>query len=324
MKNNNLSRRQFIGSSALAATSFLLLSKSSFATSVLNSKGKPNSVINGVQIGVITYSFRSMPGTVEDLLKYCIDCNINAIELMGDAAEIYAGAPKRQGGGGYGKPQTPEEKAATDDFNKKIAEWRSNVPMDKFKELRKMYNDAGVTIYAWKPNALGARNSDAEIDYAFNAGKALGVGHVTVELPNEAQTKRLGDIAAKHKMMVGYHAHTQATPTLWDAALSQSKYNGINLDIGHYVAGTSSSPVPFIEKYHDRITSMHIKDRKFNDGPNQPWGQGDTPIKEVLQLIKKSRYKFPATIELEYKIPEGSDAVKEVKICRQFAADALS
>jgi sugar phosphate isomerase/epimerase len=312
MKQYNFSRRRFIGSAAFATAGILAFSKSSFAGLVSGRADKPNSLINGVQIGVITYSFRSMPGTIDDLLKYCIDCNINAIELMGDAAEIYAGAPKRE---------TGEDWAA---FGKKIAEWRATAPMDKFKEIRKMYHDAGVSIYAWKPNALGPKNSDAEIDYAFNAGKALGVNHVTVELPDEAQTKRLGDIAAKHKMMIGYHAHTQATPTLWDTALSQSKYNGINLDIGHYVAGTSSSPVPFIEKYHDRITSMHIKDRKFKDGPNQPWGQGDTPIKEVLQLLKNNHYKFPATIELEYKIPEGSDAVKEVKICRQFAADALA
>jgi sugar phosphate isomerase/epimerase len=312
MKQHNLSRRRFIGSAALAAAGVFAFSKSSFAGVLSNLADKPNSRINGVQIGVITYSFRSMPDTIDDLLKYCIDCNINAIELMGDAAEIYAGAPKREAG---------EDWTA---FGKKIAEWRATAPIDKFKEIRKKYNDAGVSIYAWKPNALGTKNSDAEIDYAFNAGKALGVNHVTVELPDEAQTKRLGDIAAKHKMMVGYHAHTQATPTLWDTALSQSKYNGINLDIGHYVAGTSSSPVPFIEKYHDRITSMHIKDRKFHDGPNQPWGQGDTPIKEVLQLLKNNHYKFPATIELEYKIPDGSDAVKEVKVCRQFAADALA
>ncbi|MFC0515098.1 sugar phosphate isomerase/epimerase family protein [Mucilaginibacter angelicae] len=312
MKQHNLSRRDFIGRSVMAAAGFLAFSKPLLASVVSGRADKPNSLINGVQIGVITYSFRSMPGTIDDLLKYCIDCNINAIELMGDAAEIYAGAPKREAG---------EDWAA---FGKKIAEWRGTAPMDKFKEIRKMYHDVGVSIYAWKPNALGPKNSDAEIDYAFNAGKALGVNHVTVELPDEAQTKRLGDIAAKHKMMVGYHAHTQATPTLWDTALSQSKYNGINLDIGHYVAGTSSSPVPFIEKYHDRITSMHIKDRKFHDGPNQPWGQGDTPIKEVLQLLKNNHYKFPATIELEYKIPEGSDAVKEVKVCRQFAADALA
>ncbi|MDP9046682.1 MAG: TIM barrel protein, partial [Bacteroidota bacterium] len=125
-------------------------------------------------------------------------------------------------------------------------------------------------------------------------------------------------------MMVGYHAHTQATPTLWDTALSQSKYNAINLDIGHYVAGTSSSPVEFILKNHDRIVSMHIKDRKFNNGPNAPWGEGDTPIKEVLALMKKNRYKFPATIELEYNIPAGSDAVKEVIKCREYAKAALA
>ncbi len=81
--------------------------------------------------------------------------------------------------------------------------------------------------------------------------------------------------------------------------------------------------MPFIEKYHDRITSMHIKDRKFNNGPNAVWGEGDTPIKEVLSLMKKNKYKFPATIELEYNIPEGSDAVKEVKACRAYATEAL-
>jgi sugar phosphate isomerase/epimerase len=106
--------------------------------------------------------------------------------------------------------------------------------------------------------------------------------------------------------------------------LSQSKYNAINLDIGHYTAGTSSSPVPFILKNHDRIMSIHMKDRKFHDGPNMPWGQGDTPIAEVLQLIRKNKYKFPATIELEYNIPADSDAVKEVIKCRDFAVKALS
>jgi sugar phosphate isomerase/epimerase len=111
---------------------------------------------------------------------------------------------------------------------------------------------------------------------------------------------------------------------LWDTAISQSKHNGINLDIGHYVAGTSTSPIDFIKKNHKHILSMHLKDRKFNNGPNQPWGQGDTPIKEVLQLMKKEKYKWPATIEFEYDVPAGSDAVKEVKKCRAYAAAALS
>jgi sugar phosphate isomerase/epimerase len=308
MKTQNVSRRQFIGTSVLAAAGVALASKAAFASSIF-AQTKPNSKINGVQIGVITYSFRSMPGSAEQLLKYVLDCDINTIELMGEAAEAYAGAPKRDGSA---------------DFNKKMAEWRANCPMDKFVELRKMYHDAGVNIHAWKPNALNAKNTDAEIDYAFNAAKALGCTHVTVELPDAAQTQRLGDIATKHKMMVAYHAHTQATPTLWDTALGQSKYNAINLDIGHYVAGTSSSPVDFILKNHERIMSMHIKDRKFNNGPNMPWGEGDTPIKEVLVMMKNNKYKFPATIEFEYNIPAGSDAVKEVIKCREYAKNALS
>lgn len=308
MEKQYLSRRRFLGTGLLAATGLAFASKSSFANSLL-AKVKPNSKINGVQVGVITYSFRSMPGTIEDLLKYCIDCNINAIELMGDAAEAYAGAPKRD---------------ASADYNERLATWRETTIMDSFFAIRKMFNDAGVNIYAWKPNALGSKNTDGEIDYAFNAGKALGCSHVTVELPDAVQTQRLGDIAEKHNMMVGYHAHTQATPTLWDTALNQSQFNGINLDIGHYTAGTSSSPVDFILKNHKRITSMHIKDRKFHDGPNMPWGQGDTPIKDVLALMKKNGYKFPATIELEYNIPAGSDAVKEVIKCREYAKNALA
>ncbi|HVS91680.1 MAG TPA: sugar phosphate isomerase/epimerase [Mucilaginibacter sp.] len=311
MKDQHLSRRRFIGTTALAAAGVAFSSKFAFADSLF--EAKPNSKINGVQIGVITYSFRSMPSSAEQLLQYCLQCNINAIELMGDAAEAFAGAPQRVAG----------EDMAT--RMKKMADWRAGVSMDKFKELRKLYNGAGITIYAWKPNALGPKNTDAEVDYAFNAGKALGVTHVTVELPNDPeQTKRLGEFAEKHKIHVGYHAHLQATPTLWDTALSQSQWNAINLDIGHYTAGTSSSPVPFILKNHDRIMSIHLKDRKYHDGPNMPWGQGDTPIAEVLQLMKKNKWKFPATIELEYDIPKDSDAVKEVIKCREFAAKALA
>lgn len=311
MENTQLSRRRFLGTGALAATGMLFLSKTSLAGRILSADAKPNSVIAGVQIGVITYSFRSMPSSVEDLLKYCLACNINAIELMGEAPEAFAGIPKHEQG------------QSREDHNKAVAQWRASVSMDKFKEVRKMFNDAGVSIYAWKPSALDPHNTDEEIIYAFNAGKALGASHVTVELGDVAQTKRLGDLATAHKMKIGYHAHTQATPTLWDTALSQSKYNCINLDAGHYASGTSSSPVPFIEKYYDRIVSMHLKDRKFHDGPNVPWGQGDTPIADILHVVRDKKYKFPVTIELEYNIPAGSDAVAEVKICRDYAEKAL-
>src|SRR5690606_31561266 len=202
----------------------------------------PNSKFNGVQIGAITYSFRSLPVDAESVLKYCIDSNISAIELMGPTAEAFAGAPHTttQPSQGRAKISDDERKEQT----KAIADWRSSVSMDKFAQLKKMYKDAGVQIYAYKPSALGENNTDAEIDYALRAARALGASHVTVELPkHSAQTKRLGLIANKHKIAVAYHGHTQQTFTWWDEALSQAKYNGINVDVGHYVAA-GFDPLP--------------------------------------------------------------------------------
>jgi len=202
--------------------------------------------------------------------------------------------------------------------------------MDKFKEIRKKYNNAGISIYAFKPNAFNPTNTDAEVEYAMKAAKVLGATSVTVELPKDpAQTQRLGDLAAKHKIYMGYHNHLQATDTLWDVALSQSPYNSINFDCGHYLAAggnnTKETLMAFIEAKHDRISTMHIKDRttKENGQGNLEWGKGDTPIKEMLLLIKKKKYKFPVTIELEYDIPSGSDAVKEVTKCVAFAKNIL-
>jgi sugar phosphate isomerase/epimerase len=296
---------------------------------------KPNSKFSGVQVGVITYSFRSMPANAEQLLQYITKSGISAIELMGDVVEEFAGKPVnpiKRIPGVPGQPSkiSDEEKAQVAAYEKQVADWRSAVSMDKFKQLKKMYNKAGVDIYAFKPNALGPNNTDAEVEYALKAAKALGARSVTIELPKDpAHSKRLGDFGAKHKVYIGYHAHTQATDTAWDTALSQSKYNSMNLDCGHYIAAggnnTKETLLSLIDARHDRITTMHMKDRKtkMNGGANMPWGQGDTPIKEILTLLKEKKYAIPATIELEYDIPAGSDAVKETKNCLTFAKNIL-
>lgn len=331
MKDSNkkvtaLSRRLFIGKTAAAMAGIAFASKSAFgAPAIIKNLGKPNSKFNGVQIGAITYSFRSLPGNAEQILKYCIDCNISAIELMGPTAEAFAGAPHsntepaRRGD----RPQLSKDERAAQ--QKELADWRASVSMDKFIQLKKMYKDAGVSIYAWKPSALGENNTDAEIDYALRVAKVLGASHVTVELPKDAaQSKRLGLIADKHKIAVAYHGHLQQTFTSWDEALSQAKYNGLNCDVGHYVAA-GFDPLPLLKSKHDHIYSMHLKDRKSkaHGGDNMPWGEGDTPIEDILQLMRDERYKFPATIELEYKIPDNSDAVKEVAKCVEICRKAL-
>lgn len=264
---------------------------------------------NGVQIGVITYSYRSMPADLEELLMQVQASEISAVELMGGPVEAYLGAP-------------------TD--KKALAEWRATISMKAFKPIRKMFKKAGIEIYAFKPNALGPDNTNEEIAYALQAAKALGARSVTVELPKDpAHSARLGKIAKKHKVLVGYHNHLQGNDEAWETALQQSKFNSINLDCGHYIAAggnnTRESLLAFIATHHRRISSIHLKDRTTpeNGAQNLPWGQGDTPIQEILTLIREQKYKIPVTIELEHKIPKNSNAIEEIKKCKEFAKDIL-
>ena len=336
-KKINSSRRVFLYQSSLASFGLLLTGKSVLAGEEFGLfQSKPNSLIKGVQIGAITYSFRSLPGSPDQVLQYCIDSNISAIELMGDSVEDYAGKPINPINmppriPGQPRPEfTNEQKEQMKIYQQQVVSWRESVSMDKFIELRKKYNSAGVSIYAFKPNALNANNTDGEVEFALKAAKALGAKSVTTELTNDpSHSKRLGELGEKHKVYIGYHAHLQATDTAWDLALSQSPYNSMNLDCGHYIAAgeknTKESLLALIEAKHDRISSMHIKDRqnKVKGGKNLVWGEGDTPLKEILTLLKTKKYKIPATIELEYDIPAGSDPVKETKRCLDYARTLL-
>lgn len=296
MRNHHatLSRRSFVGGAAALAASAVWPGRAR-----AQAGAKPDSNFSGVQIGTITYSFRSMPCSAEEILGYLLECGLSSVELMGGPAEEYA------------RKHTPETGV--------------DGPMDGFEALRKRYNEAGVDIHIVKFGNIGDEGmSDAQIDYYFRAAKALGAKGITRELSKKAAWK-LGPIADKHQIMVGFHNHTQLTPTTYDGRiLSYGEYLGINLDIGHYVAGTGEPAIPLIEKHHDRILSLHLKDRKKNDGPNMPFGQGDTQVAEVLRCVQKNGWTFPGDVELEYPIPPGANAVKEVAKCVQFCREALS
>jgi hypothetical protein len=226
-------------------------------------------------------------------------------------------------------PPTPEQIAARKAAADELRTWRLAASMDKVKEFRKKYEDAGVKIDIVKVDAIDTF-TDEEIDYMFGLAKTAGAKAISCEIPL-SHTKRLGMFGEKHKMMIGYHGHTDITspeafgrPESWETAMSYSKYNGINLDIGHFIAGNSTSPIPFLQKYHDRVTHIHIKDRKMNNGPNVPWGTGDTPIKETLKLMQKEKYPFPGVIEMEHQIPQGSDLMTELAKCVEFCKNALT
>jgi sugar phosphate isomerase/epimerase len=340
-------RRQFLGTTAALVTTVAVGSNKLFgAPAIVRNLGdKPNSLINGVQIGTITYSFREMPDqSAEATLQYVLDSGISAIELMGGPAESFAGAPKNSVDMRTIFPlmrkrrekqelTADEQKTLADAdaqmkaYRDEMAKWRLSAPMAKFEQMRKLYNQAGVQIYGFKPDTFNVQSTDAEINYGMQAAKILGANQVTVEHPsNDAQTLRLGTMAQKHGLRMAYHGHEQQTPTFWDTALAQSPGNAMNFDLGHYVAANQPDPLALIRQKHDRIASMHIKDRQNTEHGkgNLVWGQGDTPLKQVLTLMRDQKYTFPAVVELEYQIPAGSNSVAEVKKCVDFCRNILA
>jgi sugar phosphate isomerase/epimerase len=313
--SNSYSRRGFIQASAVAAGAIVsgrLWGGDSLAMAAAAS-GKPNSVINGVRIGCITYSYRGGITTAEDTLKALLRDGLSEVELMGGPIQAYAGL---RGAPAKGRKGVPAPQPA------KLTDAQRETQLAKCRELRKMYNDAGVNIHLEK---IGFGQSDEEIEFNFQVAKALGCVGITTER-SEPLAKKLAPFADKHKIWVAFHNHTNNYPIMdqTDPILSYGQYIGFNFDVGHYFAGTKGrSPIPVIEKYHDRILSLHLKDRTA-DGGNLPWGQGKTPIKEILQLMKKEKWTFPGDIELEYKIPQGSDSVAEVAKCLRYCKEALA
>jgi len=222
---------------------------------------------------------------------------------------------------------TEEQIAAARERNKEMRDWRLSVSMDKFKEVRSKFDAAGINVQLLCYNMTEAV-TDEEIDYGFQMAKALGAQAISTTT-QVTVSKRIAPFADKHQMMIGFHGHDAtddpnefATPESFATAMSYSKYHGVNLDIGHFTAG-NYDPIPYIKEHHARITNIHLKDRKRDHGANVPWGEGDTPIKAVLQLLKTEKYSMPANIEYEYG-KQGMDPAIEVAKCLQYCKDALT
>jgi hypothetical protein len=336
----SLTRRDFTKLAAAALPASTLLG------------AKLDSNWGGVQVGInAPYSFHNMPGGADDIINYCTQCGIGALELRLQPVEAFLNAPKpwtapprpaaaaapaapgaapaKKGGGGGRAPLTPEQQAERKAAGEALEKWRLSQSMDGFKGFRKKYEDAGLLIQIVKFDGISDM-SDPVVDYCFEVAKSLGAHAISCEIP-VSKTKRIGAFAEKHKVMVGYHGHGNLTDPeafgrlgAWEQAFWYSKFNGANVDIGHFFAANGFSPADWIKENHTRITHVHIKDRKANNGPNMPFGQGDTPIKEILTLMKREKYKFQATLEFEYPVPEGSTLLDELKKCVAYCKDILA
>lgn len=314
-----MDRRNFVKISA-AATAAAMIPSEIFAKGKKDKKCACASSCNrskfgGVQIGAITYSYRSQGTTAGDMLLFSIASGVGSVELMFKPALTYTGSPAE-----------------------KMEDWKLGTPeaekcLKKFKELGDFYRAAGVDIHIIK---FGPKENvpEAAVEFMFAACQAIGADGVSTEL-NEEVAEKFGKIAEKYGKYLIFHNHGQPSKPDWkgfDAYLKYNKNIMLNFDAGHYFGYTGKNPCEIIEKYHDRIYSIHLKDKtSINNtviaNKNQSWGQGDTPIKEMLKLVQKhsgeADWPQHCDIELEYKIPDGSTSVEEVAKCVEYCKKAL-
>jgi len=288
---------------------------------------KIDSKIEGVQLGVQSYSFRDLP----------LDAAIPAMAADG-LGECELFAPHIEGGHTDRAPMAgmramispstlpPNDPAAQAAARNELRKWRMTAPMDYFAGIRRKFSDAGIDLYAYN-YSFQDNFTDDEIDRGFDMAKALGARFITASTTVPV-AKRVAPFAEKHKMVVAMHGHSNlkdvnefAKPESFAQALAMSKYFKINLDIGHFTAAGYDA-VDYITKNHGDIVLIHLKDRKKDEGPNVPWGEGDTPIKQVLLLLKQKRWGIPAFIEYEYKGTGSSE--QEVRKCYEWAKGALT
>ena len=275
---------------------------------------KPNSKWSGVQVGMnVPYSFGTRTMSATETLARTVALGISAVELRSQPVELAMGVPLS-----VLEPASGEEKRKA----AALREWRLKNSPAMGAHVRTQYEEAGVRIEILKFDGI-YDFSDPEMDYAFHLAKAVGARAISCEL-EVAGSQRVGQFADKHALMVGYHGHTKTTAAMFDEACRYAAHNGINLDIGHFVAGGLGSPIDFIKTRHDRITHIHVKDRKKNDGQNVPYGTGDTPVKEVLRLLRDNKWTgIEATIEYEMDVPRGSDRMTEIGRCVQYCRHVL-
>lgn len=291
---------------------------------------KISSVVDGVHLGVQTYSFRDFtgPDVIGEVIKAMTDIGLGECELFGPQTEPGAMEAMQKVFSSFRAGQTPQQRkeasATLEAQMKEIDAKRLTIPLDHFRGIAKRFQDAGIQIYGYN-GSFGS--SEEGNNRTFEIAKALGAKIITWS-GTVSVARKIAPLVDQHKMIVAIHGHSNtkdpnqfATPESFATVMALSKYFWVNLDIGHFTAANYDA-VAYIKEHHDRITNIHLKDRKKNQGPNVPWGEGDTPIKACLQLIKKNKYPIRAYIEYEY---HGNDSsVAEVKKCFEYAKAALA
>ena len=262
------------------------------------------SKVSGVRIGAQSYSFRGLK-TLDDTIAAYKAVGLNYCELW--QGQIETGFP------------VPEGTSRRDALRK----WRLDVPLDHFRDIRKRFEAAGVALTAYN---LSFRDdfTDDEIARGFEMAAALGVDVITAS-SSVSIAPRVVPHARKAQIKVAFHNHSQirenefATADDFATAMAAGPdVLAVNLDIGHFTAA-NFDPLDYLDKHHAQIVSLHIKDRRRDQGPNLPFGEGETPIVAVLQRLRDRKWDIPAQIEFEYK----GEPIAEVRRCFDYCRKAL-
>lgn len=283
-----ISRREF---GAVTAAGFAGLSRRSLGG------GGSLAQSSQVTLGVQSYSFRDRP--LADAIAGMQKLGLRSCELW--------------------QAHVEPRQVSRDELRR----WRETVALDTFHRVRDRFAKASIALSAYNIS-IKDDFSDAEIERAFDMTAALGAPLITSS-SNIATVARIAPVAERRKMLVGMHNHSRIDPNEFATAkslsdaLQKNRYIAANLDIGHFTA-TNEDAVAFLKQHHARIVTLHLKDRKRDQGPNVEFGAGDTPIVTVLELVSANRWPIPMNIEYEYK---GGDSVDEVGKCLAYCRRAL-
>jgi sugar phosphate isomerase/epimerase len=312
-----------------------LLERGGWLAATVPLLGRPALAARGAaaRFGIQTYSFRDMlpqPGDMVDkMIAACRELDVHMVELFEPTIQppelsanapwaVHAGAPTQASL--FGRPPEGPPPAEVLANRERIRAWRMATPMTHLHAIGERFRRAGIAIQAFN-FSLKEDCTDAEVEWGFAATKALGTPLMTASTTLN-MARRTIPFAQKHRIMLGLHGHSNlhdpnqfATPDSFAKGLAMSPWYRLNLDIGHFSAGGFDT-LAFLTAHHDKIVSVHLKDRKAHDGMNMPFGQGDTPIGPVVSAIVRHGWAIPMMIEYEYA---GGPSVEALRACLRYA-----
>ena len=263
--------------------------------------GKVNSVVNGVIVGAQSYSFRDRP----------LDACIEGFKTVGlGECELLVRARRARGYQGPRAAQVAPRSAALR-LERNTGEVRPRRHRVVRLHLRIPQGFHRRRNRARVQGSPGPRGRLRDLVGQCEHGRARG--QICAEIQNHGRLPRTRR---------GRHPDEFSTAETFGRAMAgASSYIGVNLDIGHFVAA-GGDPVAYLRENHNRVVTLHIKDRKKNHGPNMPFGQGETPIVELLRLLRDQRWKIPANIEYEYGAAGDGHGCRSKKVLRVHAEGA--